>query len=280
MSEASDVLPVQRFSPAPGIWIDRTEKSVAVTGAMELYGDEANAARALSIEHSINATWTQTFPDGYAITCNITVRYRGPGSSAGNATQIEAKQTSGPSHVRDVPGLDRCMTLNASEPDAFTWTPTHEFGHILGLKDRYSESIMSKIVGSFGGTRSNTVHPGYQGNLMAVDQGKLESKNVADLATENEPSPWWLNDDDQVRAWVNAHSTGDIGRLSTASKLKAIKTLMGGWISDDDVDAMGKICSSVTTKAEADAIRNGVDLLDFTSLGQRTRMRVFFAKMP
>jgi hypothetical protein len=93
MSDATDVLPVQRFSPAPGIWVDRTEKSVAITGAMELYGDEANGARAQSIEHVINNTWNETFPDGYAVRCNITVGYRGPGSSADdNAAQIEAKQ--------------------------------------------------------------------------------------------------------------------------------------------------------------------------------------------
>jgi hypothetical protein len=95
---------------------------------------------------------------------------------------------SGPSHVS--PGLrGRTMTLNANEPDAFSWTPAHEFGHILGMQDRYSETIMSRIKGSFGGARSNTVHTGYQGNLMAETGGGLASKNVADLASENAPSP-------------------------------------------------------------------------------------------
>jgi hypothetical protein len=43
---SDEVLPVGRFSPAPGIFVDRTEKSVVITGAMELYGPEASAARA------------------------------------------------------------------------------------------------------------------------------------------------------------------------------------------------------------------------------------------
>ncbi len=276
----TSVAPVARFSPAPGIFIDRTEKSVSISGAMELYGPEANAARALSIEQSINKTWNASFPDGYTVKCNITVRYRDASTAAGNATQIEAAMISGPSHVTDIPGLDRSMTLNASESDAFTWTPAHEFGHILGLKDRYSESITSKISGQFGGTRQSTVDPNYQGNLMAVVGGVLESKNVGDLATENAPSPYWINDDDSVRDWVNAHSSIEIGKLSTKNKLAMIHTLMEGWISDDDVDAMGRICASVTTQAEAVAIQKGVDLLDFSSIGQRTRMRVFFSNMP
>lgn len=234
MSGPNEVLPVGRFSPAPGLFVDRTEKSVTITGAMELYGAEANAARAQSIQHTINTAWTQDFTDGYSVSCNITVRYRGAGTSAGNATQIEAVKMSGPSHTTSemlvAVGFDRSMTLNANSPDAFDWTPAHEFGHIIGLDDRYSEGIMSRIRGRFGGTRATTVDPRYQSNLMAVHRGVLESQNVADVATENEPSPNWINDDDQVRDWVNAHSLPDIGRLSPANKLKAIKTLMGGWI--------------------------------------------------
>jgi Domain of unknown function (DUF4157) len=273
-----DVLPVARFSPAPGIVVDRTERSVSISGAMELYGAEATPARAASIQSSINTTWTRTFPDGYSVTCNITVTHRGPGSSAGTATQIEAARISGPSHVSSLG--TRSMTLNANESDAFTWTPAHEFGHIIGLDDRYSESIMSSIGGMFGGTRTATVVPGYAGNVMAQTGGVLESKNVRDIAEENEPSPYWINDDDQVRDWVNAHSLSDVGRLSTPNKLRAIRTLMGGWISDEDVAAIVRICRSVTTRTEADAIRGAVDVLQMSSIGQRTTVRVAFAGMP
>ncbi len=278
---SDEVLPVGRFSPAPGIIVDRTLNSVNITGAMELYGPEATAARALSVEQSINNTWTFSFSDGYSVSCKVSARFRDSHSKvAANATQIEALKMAGPSHVTDMPGRDRTMTLNANEPDAFTWTPAHEFGHIIGLKDRYSESIMSQIRGTFGGTRTTTADPKYQTNLMAVHGGVLEKQNVGDLASENAPSPYWVNDDVQVRNWTNAHSTIEIGMLSTANKLKMIHTLMGGWISDNDVDAMGRICCSVTTKVEAQAIQKGVDLLDFTSIGQRTRMRVFYSRMP
>ncbi|MGL4550168.1 MAG: hypothetical protein ACRC33_03185 [Gemmataceae bacterium] len=281
MSDSS-VLPVQRFSPAPAIWIDRTEKSVSITGTMELFGPEATSARAQSVQDSINKTWTQTFTDGYVVKCSVTVRHRGPGVKAADVTQVEADKISGPSNVsRGWTGLgSRRMTLNANEADAFTWTPAHEFGHILGLDDRYSESIVSSIKGTFGGTRTAAVHAGYEGNLMAVDGGTIGSKNVRDLAAENEPSRWWINDDDQVRDWVNAHPLSDVTALSTASKLRAIHTLMGGWISDSDLQAIKRIAASVTDAIEADALRKGVDMTDFFSVGQRTAARAAFNKMP
>jgi len=274
-----DSLAVSRFSPSAGLWVDRNGGAVSITGKMEMYGDEATADRAKSVQDSINTTWTKNFPDGFVVQTNITVTFRGNSTSAGNATQIEAVKMSGPSNVSGSGG-GRKMTLNANEDNAFTWTAAHEFGHIIGLSDRYNEGPVSKIKGRFGLQRTNTVQPGYDGNIMAVDQGVLESKNVSDIAAENNPSSWWVNDDDHVRDWVNTHGGPDIARLSTEVKLKSIRTLMSGWISDDDMDAIVKIMTNVRDKTEADAIRKGIDALDFTSIGQRTRYRVTAARMP
>lgn len=274
------VLPVGRFSPAPSIIVDRTENSVKIAGKMELYGREATAARAATIEQNINSTWTHKFDDGYSVECKITVRFRDNDSRAGEATQIEALKCDEPSHVTDSELFDRSMTLNASEKDAFTWTPTHEFGHILGLEDRYTESIMSKIRGQWGGVRHTVATQGYQANLMAVHGGVLEKQNVGDLASENTPSPYWINDDDQVRDWINAHSAVEINLLSTTNKVKMFQPLVSGWISDDDVDAMLRICNSVDDSQEAKTLQKSVDLSSFSSIGQRTRMRVGFSRMP
>jgi hypothetical protein len=86
--------PVGRFSPSPGITVDRTGTSVLIFGQMELSGPEATAGRAVSIENSINSNWTRTFKDGFEITCKIRVAYRARGSSAGAATQITADKRS------------------------------------------------------------------------------------------------------------------------------------------------------------------------------------------
>jgi hypothetical protein len=83
-----------------------------------------------------------------------------------------------------------------------------------------------------------------------------------------------------VAAWVNAHPLTDIRILSTTNKLRAIWTLLGGWISDDDIAAIRKICGSVTTRMEGDAIRKGVDPLTFSDIGQRTQFRVIISQMP
>ena len=100
------------------------------------------------------------------------------------------------------------------------------------------------------------------------------------MPNECEPVPYWLTDDDSIRRWVAIHSIFEIRALSTSIKIKMIARLMSGWISDDDMDAIGRICGSVVSGAESKAIQDSVNLLDFTSIGQRTRMRVFFAKMP
>lgn len=50
----SNVLPVGRLTPSPGLFVDRTEKSVVIGGLMELSGAEATPARALSIQKTIN----------------------------------------------------------------------------------------------------------------------------------------------------------------------------------------------------------------------------------
>ncbi len=272
-----EVMPFGRFSPAKGLWVDRTDKSIQITGQMELYGAEATAARAAIIQTTINNTWTKHFPDGYSVTCQITVRLRGTGINT-PAAEIETDKISGPSNVNLAFG--RKMTLNAKEANAFTWTAAHEFGHVLGLEDKYSESIWSTISGKFGGSRTNTIHPGYERNLMGQNGGFLGSKNIADLASENEPSPYWMNGDDHVRDWVSMRTPAEIRSLSTVIKLRAIKKLMSGWISDDDVKTIEKLCLSVSDRLESQSMQKSINLLDFTSIGQRTQMRVIYTQMP
>ena len=59
---------------------------------------------------------------------------------------------------------------------------------------------MSKLSGYVGRTRTTTEQPGYNGNIMAEHGSALWSKNLADLAVENEPRPDWINDDVHVAA--------------------------------------------------------------------------------
>lgn len=176
---------------------------------------------------------------------------------------------------------NRGIRTSAQRPKDNDWTPNYPWmrGPIWGRVDS----------GMPGGGRPipdhiQQINWGRAGLAALNTQAAKGRRFLFDKNNEHllgfKPTPHWLNDDDQVRDWVNTHSAVDIASLSTADKLKAIRTLMSGWISDDDVTAIGKICGSVTWRAEADAIRGDVDLLSMTSIGQRTAVRVAFVKMP
>lgn len=263
------------FSPTKGIVIDQTDKSMHISGKIESYGPESSAANAAAAEATIRKYWNQSFPDGYSVTCDVAVA-AGSGS-AGDAAKISMEKASQDSHVSRITGV---MSLNMNEADALSWTVAHEFGHQLGLKDRYSEAIMSKARGAVGMKRTGSkADPGYEGNLMADVSGATESKNVRDLGTEN--TPWSWQTDDEVRDWI-ARQGGKLGGLSTATKIAMIDKLFEGWISDEDVEAIGEIAKSATPGAQSAAIKSHLTsrLLDMTSIGQRTRVRVFIAGMP
>ncbi|MBV9945433.1 MAG: hypothetical protein JOZ69_01130, partial [Myxococcales bacterium] len=244
------LLPVSRFSPSPGLTVDRSGSSVAISGVMELSGDEATPERAATIQDTINRAWNRTFPDGTSVTCQVRVAYRPPGSTPSpDATQIIAEKMHLASEIdRGLTRTTATMRLNAKESDAFTWVPAHEFGHVLGLGDRYSESFTSWLGGRFGLPRTTTPLPGWAGNLMASTGGTADARNVPDIAVQKEGSFLaFMQDDDQVAGWVSAHTTADIQKLPTADKLRAIQTLQGGLISGRDLAAMGRICASVSS---------------------------------
>lgn len=270
-------IPFGRFSPAPGLTIDRAGNNVAITGTIEAYGSQATADRARIMQETINRIWTVTFPDGVSARCSVTVRYRAPGTPAGNVAQIEVKEMTTDSNVSR---FTHNMELNSKDANAFTWVVAHEFGHVLGLDDRYTESIGSVARGVVGGERRTAAQPGYEGNIMAVDNGAMAAQNIRDIAVETNPASWWVNDDDHIRDWVNHHSAAEIAAQPTDAKLQAINTLMSGWISDADVAAMEKIIATVSTADEARTFRARIDLLDFSGLGQRMRIRIALNRLP
>ena len=55
-----------------------------------------------------------------------------------------------------------------------------------------------------------------------------------------------------------------------------INRVMDGWVSDEDVDAIEKICASVGSSGELDEIRARVypRTIELSDFGQRTRVRI------
>jgi hypothetical protein len=90
------------------------------------------------------------------------------------------------------------------------------------------------------------------------------------------------NDDDQIRDWVARHQLPAIGRQSQGEKIRMINTLLDGYVEDVDLDAIEKLCNSVTSGGEMNAIRNAINprVTSLSSLGQRTRLRVILSRNP
>jgi hypothetical protein len=270
--------PVRQYSPTPGIFVDVAEKTITISGRAELWGGSANEANAATAQATLQRMWSIAFPDGYSTLCTVTVGYRPTSRAALPVLQIEYKTMVAPSNaIRGGSGKTSRIELSDTDANALSWVVGHEFGHVLGMKDRYQESSWSKIKSKFGGERTTTVDDGYDGHLMAVDEGAMSSKTIQDLGTETLPD--WMDEDDQVVAWVRSHTLGDIRALPTSHKIGAIKALMDGWISDDDMAAIEKIIAGVASPTEARALQSSLNPYDFTSIGQRTRLRVAFSKV-
>jgi hypothetical protein len=271
---AAAVEEVGTFFPMEGLTVSVTGQKVVISGTLLVEGAEATPANLSAGQATINSYWTKSFPDGFAVTCNVALVPKGSGSGA---TIVMAKADKD-SHVNMA---TETMHLNMNESNALTWTIAHEFGHMLGMKDRYSETVWSRIKFLVGAQRDGTkADPGYEGNVMADVSGQTESKNVKDLTEENKPG--YFRDDDDVRAWAAAHPPAEIGALSAESLNRMIDRLMAGWISAADVDAMIRILDSVTDPAKSQAVKSHVEsqLLDMTSIGQRTQIRVALSRMP
>lgn len=90
----------------------------------------------------------------------------------------------------------------------------------------------------------------------------------------------YFSEDDEIRDWVSRQSLDAIGRQPVSEKIRMINTLLDGWISDDDVIAIERICLSVTTNSEMNYISSKITprLSEMTSLGQRTRVRVALSR--
>lgn len=269
--------PPRRFQPAPGITVDLAGSTLSIVGRAEAWGPEANVQRATQIQNTINNAWTLRI-GAVDFSCNIVVTHRASGDP-GRVLQIEILNMPAPSNVK-MGDSARPMQLNNREAGAYTWTAAHEFGHVLGLNDRYAETAESRAAGQNGGQRSTPAHPGYETNLMGAVGGTLSLQNALDLANETQPSEWGMDDDDEVRAWVSNHNALQIQALNDAVRLRGLEILMNGWVSDDDLRAMEGLMGGVSNPIEARNIRARIDPVRLSNLGQRTRLRIAMDRMP
>lgn len=90
-----------------------------------------------------------------------------------------------------------------------------------------------------------------------------------------------LFSDTEIRDWLKKGAPSVIQGLPVYEKIRLINRLLDGWISDEDVSSIERICQSVVNTAEASEISDAVGprLRKINNLGQRLRVRYAIQKM-
>ncbi|MGD9696280.1 MAG: hypothetical protein AB7V42_11545 [Thermoleophilia bacterium] len=265
---------VESFRPAPGILVHREGRSLRIEGRILAIGPEATAERAIAAQRGIREHWNRGFPDGSRVACEVEVPFGARRARwwrrHREATLVMRRMGGRPSFANRIHGF---IVLDVEEPDAFSWVVAHELGHLIGLRDRYRESPLSRLRGMAGLRRRTPPHAGYEHSIMGRRGSPVTARTLRDHAAEND-APIGTRDD-RVRLWTECASPERVAALSTAAKLEMLTTLLGSWwVSGDDVDAADAICRSAIGSHEAEEIRAGVARLLPGVLGPRHRRRL------
>lgn len=83
-----------------------------------------------------------------------------------------------------------------------------------------------------------------------------------------------VNGDELIRKWIKHHDVAAIGRLLWDEKSRMILRLLDGWVSNEDVEAIEKICGSVGNKGEMELIRSKANKVAKRLFFEKVRQRV------
>ena len=165
-----------------GIAMSWSGNSISLTADLEVSGAAATLDMANQMKRTIETIWNASFDQGYRVSCNVNMRFRGNGAEDSSRNQIYITVDSSATNVSTLPTLYySSLNYHINKVSVLEWTPAHEFGHMLGLNDHYDEGTWSTIRDLCGYSRSTTVHPGWQGNIMATHLGTLEKRNLIEL---------------------------------------------------------------------------------------------------
>lgn len=165
--------------------------TITVSSQIYIYGEGASTSLASRIETAINSKWngagqTYTDEDGnvFDVVFNVTVSVYDSADPTNNPlvipdawnpestnNYIKIKKGSGQSHVWA--GDEDVWYDGASN-----WTYAHEFGHLVGLDDRYHDKYYV-----FGGP--TVTDSGWETNIIGTYGGKIDQRNIDGIVGES-----------------------------------------------------------------------------------------------
>jgi uncharacterized protein DUF4157 len=175
--------------PWPGISISWTHSdndadspvpSVTIIANLQLFGPGADDAVAEAMKREIEIFWTTSFANGSHVHTTVHVSRRADDAPPDpEAVQVRVVTEAIRSFVTLDPGRVEMTYSVLSEAGV----ASHEFAHLLGLEDRYRDTLWAHASylswGLIAG--SSVSDPGYEENVMGAGGGVLESKNIRDL---------------------------------------------------------------------------------------------------
>ena len=108
----------------------------------------------------------------------------------------------------------------------------------------------------------------------SLDTDDPDRKTISDTAFDKGATD--LTSDSDIRDFVSVQRPEIIKALPAAEKVRLVKRLFSGWVSDADIDTIEVIYKN-SSDQEKTQIAAAVNPDDLSDLGQRTRMRVLFA---
>lgn len=176
-----------------GITLSWSQNRIRVAARMEVSGEAATDDFVRRIRLGIEYKWGVSFDEGYSIDTSVDIIRTEDGGTDPDRSQIYITNDSSASFVEYRLGLYYATMHLHMGTARIAVTPAHEFGHMLGLGDRYEESIFSNLGNRMTSDlppmlrieRNTTTPPEWQGNIMAESTGRVSKRNLQDLQSKH-----------------------------------------------------------------------------------------------
>ena len=150
---------------------------------------------------------------------------------------------------------ERCVDYR----ETFTLTDA-EYGAALAMAQRMCSAPPQYDLSTFNCTTFAVVIAREAGKTLPAVKGKVGGGTIGlvadnpntlyDALMDRDVPTRHLTGDTQMRTWITDHTPAEIAALPVAEKKRLINRLLDGWVHDEDVAAIERICSSVTTAVE------------------------------